>query len=344
MALTERQRKILQAIVEDYVATAEPVGSRTIARKYGLGVSPATIRNDMADLEEIGLLEQPYTSAGRIPSDQGYRYYVDQLMEKGTLSRSEQGYVLQRLHQRARVAEIAEGVTRVLAEVTHLTSLFLGPIWGGSVLQQVRLLPLSEDQALLVIFTSMGAIEHALIDLVPPVSTSELDKVSAIINNKLSGRTLDDVNRVTWQEIGSELARHRQLANTILEAVDEVLKSDVGRRVYLGGTLNIIEQPEFRDGERLRSMLSVLEREDLLYEVLTANIDENIGGNIEVTIGSENRHASMQECSLVTATYRVEGKVIGTIGILGPTRMQYARAVRAVEYVSGILSKALAGR
>lgn len=340
MYLDERKKKILQIVVQEYIATAEPVGSRTLARKYNLGVSPATIRNEMADLEEMGFLEQPHTSAGRIPSDLGYRYYVDYLMEKHQLTAEEQEFITQSLVTKLEaVEELIARTSEVLSAMTNLTGLALGPQWGGSVILHVELLPLVPQKALFLVVTNIGTIQHRFLDIPEEITARDLAIIGEVLTRHLRGFTLDTLRRVVLQEILEELASYRRVVRLVLEALEDSLAGGRAERIYLGGTLNILNQPEFRrDLEKVKGILNVLETEHLLRQLLLAEGS----GDLAVRIGGENKTLKMPYCSVVTASYRVGDQVVGAIGLLGPTRMEYARAVAMVEYTSAVLSEILA--
>ncbi|MGB9886029.1 MAG: heat-inducible transcriptional repressor HrcA [Moorellales bacterium] len=340
MHLDARKKKILQIVVQEYIATAEPVGSRTLARKYNLGVSPATIRNEMADLEEMGLLEQPYTSAGRIPSDLGYRYYVDYLMERQALTREEQEFITQSLITKLEaIEELIARTSEVLSSMTNLTGLALGPQWGKSVILHVELLPLVPQRALLLVVTNVGTIQHRFLDLPEEITARDLTVISRVLTRHLRGFTLETLRRKALQEIRDELASYQRVVRLVLEAVEEAMSGGRAERIYLGGTLNILNQPEFRrDLEKVKGILNLLETEHILRRLLL----EETEAEPAVRIGTENLAFNMPYCSVVTASYRVGDEVVGAIGLLGPTRMEYSRAVALVEYMSSLLSEIMA--
>lgn len=340
MQLDERKKKILQMVVHEYIATAEPVGSRTLARKYNLGVSPATIRNEMADLEEMGLLEQPHTSAGRIPSELGYRYYVDYLMERHQLTEEEKEFIARRLVAKLEaVEELLERTSEVLSSMTNLTALALGPQWGNSVVLHVDLLYLMPQKALLLVVTNVGTIQHRFLDLPEEINAEDLAVISDVLTRHLRGHTLDTVRWVVLRDIRDELASYRRVLGLVLDALEDATTGAKSDRVYLGGTLNILNQPEFRrDLEKVKGILNILEAEHLLKQLLL----EERKGELAIWIGAENKILNIPYCSVVTASCRVGDQVVGAVGLLGPTRMEYARAVAMVEYISSVLSEFMA--
>lgn len=338
LRIDERKQKVLEAIIKDYVATAEPVGSRTIARKYGLGVSPATIRNEMADLEEMGLIEQPHTSAGRIPSQRGYRYYVDHLMEKYDLTESEKSSISNSFARKIREIDLTIQETgRLLSQLTNYTSIVMGPVPLQKVISRIEFIPLQVGKIMLILVSDTGMVMHKILDMPESIEENDLHRISQALNLRLQGVMFDNIKRTLLQELRSELMRQRQLLATVLEILDEYLRSGGEEKIYLGGILNILNQPEFRNIERIKKLIAVLEEEDFLRELLA----EGEGEGVTVRIGDENRRQEFQDCSVVIANYEVGGRVVGRLGILGPTRMEYPRAVSVVEFVSRALSEVL---
>lgn len=337
MQMDERKKKVLQAIVLDYIATAEPVGSRTIARKFDLGVSSATIRNEMADLEDMGLIEQPYTSAGRIPSDSGYRYYVDCLMEKVCLSGDERNCIDTVVFQKInRLRELVQETSHLISELTNLTAVVLTPQQSNSPFHQVHLLPYRPAQAIMVVVRENGAVENHIIDVEEGLSADDLQHVTLVLNSKLKGLTFEQIKNSVLREIYLELAKQRDLISLALESLHPVLPEDHNGLV-LGGTLNMLNQPEFKDVDKLRGLLKIFEDSQGLKKILS----EAIGDGLTVRIGGENKLEEMQDCSLVTASFQVDGQVVGAIGVLGPTRMNYAKTVSLVDFITSNLSAAL---
>ena len=338
--LSERRKRILKAVVLNFIKSAEPVGSRTIARTYRIGLSSATIRNEMADLEEMGYLSQPHTSAGRIPSQKGYRYFVDHLMEPGKLSEEEEMKIAHflGLEKMCEIEEIIVSAARVLSEITNQTSLIMGPQFKKSAFKQLRILPLDEKRGLVVLITDTGFIKNRIINLNQTLSPVELQQVVNYLNQRLSGLTIDQVTSSLINELKRDLFRRLELLEQAIILLEESLKEEQQVRVFLGGTSNILNQPEFRDVDKIRRMLALFEQESLLFEIL----EEHLGDDgVVVKIGTENRYADIQECTLVTATYKINNKNIGTLGVLGPTRMNYSRIIGVVRCVVDKLNQSL---
>ncbi|MBZ4686782.1 MAG: heat-inducible transcriptional repressor [Clostridia bacterium] len=339
MPMDERKHRVLQAIIQDYITTAEPVGSRSIARKYDLGVSPATIRNEMADLEEMGYLEQPYTSAGRVPSDKGYRFYVDCIMEKDQLSEAEENFIkMQFAKKMEEIEEVIKKTSDLLSQLTQYTALVLGPNLSSSIFRYVQMSLIETGKALLVIVTQTGSVKHKIMDVPANFSQKDLNKVSMVLNSKLKGIAFEKVKKSVLDEIYNELIKEKILLETVLEILNNTLNNSNTENIFLGGTLNILNQPEFRDVEKIKSILGILEEKDILRKLMQYN--DKMDG-ITVKIGEENPFEEVRNCSLITATYHMNGEVVGSIGILGPTRMKYSKTIALVEYITQVLSNTL---
>lgn len=338
--LDERKRRVLQAIIDDYIDTASPVGSRTIARKYNLGVSPATIRNEMADLEELGYLEQPHTSAGRIPSDKGYRFYVDTLMDIRYLAEEEGRRIRQLYRQRVReIGWLIQQTTRVLAETTNYLALIRGPQVGRAAFRYFHLVPLFPGRALLVAVTETGLTETRVMELPGGITAEELAEVSSLINRSLD-QSFEKVKQKVVRQLRGELSRYRAAAQRALELLTEVMAfGEDEEHVYLGGTAHILNEPEFRDLDRVRRVFGVLEQARLVRRLLSIPVLE--GGPVAIRIGEEIEIEDMQDCSLVSAPYTVAGRFAGRIGVVGPKRMHYSRVVAVVREVARSLSEVL---
>ncbi|MGF7185478.1 heat-inducible transcriptional repressor [Desulfitispora alkaliphila] len=336
--MNERKKKILQAIIHDYTKTAEPVGSRTIARKYSLGVSPATVRNEMADLEDMGLIEQPYTSAGRVPSNVGYRYYVDCIMEKTELTEIEEAQISNQYKTKVKEIEnVIHNTGKLLSEITHYTAMVTTPEMGKKAVKRIQLIYLGPTQALAVIVLQSGLVSNRLMTIPQSVSEEDLNLISRVLNKNIQGETLDNIKRTVLQEIYADLIKQKKTLNMVMDILDESLGADESRdnKVYLDGTLNILNQPEFKDVEKIRSILGILNEEDTIRGLLGSNEDTGI----TIKIGSENKLEGFSDCSIITATYHIDGQVLGSVGLLGPTRMEYSKVVAFMEAITANLSE-----
>lgn len=338
MQLDERKRRILQAIVQDYIATAEPVSSRAICRRYNLGVSPATVRNEMADLEEMGYIEQPHTSAGRIPSDKGYRYYVDWLMEDRELDQAEKATIRAWYAKRMKeIEEIVSLTTQLLSRITNYTAMMLEPRLDGGKFKYLRLIPLAPTRALLLVVSTSGMVEHQLVEFSTSINPEDLERLSNELTDCVRGKSIQEIIGGNLSELQLQVTRQRQVLGEVLKLLKEALIDSHEEKVYLGGTSNILAQPEFKRADRLEALFGLFEDENHLRHLLREASDNQI----TVRIGEENLFDVIHDCSIVTATYRIGGRTVGTLGVLGPTRMQYSRVLPAVRYTTSVLSETL---
>jgi len=328
---------ILSAIVDDYVRSAEPVGSRSISKRGGVGYSPATIRNEMSDLEELGYLEQPHTSAGRIPSHKGYRYYVDNLLQTGELTQEEIAQLRNVLTDRLlEIEKVIQQAAIILSNLTNYTAIVLGPEVHNTSLRHLQLLPLSDNRAVAIIVTNTGHVEKKVVEIPEGLPVSEIERTVSILNAKLKGVPIVQLKAKLSTEIASELRKHVSRYEELIASIETALRGSEDGRVFFGGASNMLAQPEFRDVEKVKSILGVLEQTDTWIK-LFANVREGI----QVSIGTENSLKAISDCSLVTATYSLHGRTIGTIGVLGPTRMEYGKVIGLLERFSKDLSDAL---
>lgn len=339
MKMDERKQQILLAIIKDYIDTAEPVGSRTISRRYKLGVSAATIRNEMADLEDMGFIEQPHTSAGRIPSNLGYRYYVDCLMQREKLTEAEEGAIRNSYQDKVReVGEVLNRTGRLLANLTKYTALVQTPRIGISTVKHIQLVLMNPGQAMIIVVMDTGAVNHQIVSIPENITQEDLEQISRVLNAKLQGKTMGNIRMNLIKEIYFELAKHKHILDLAIDLMQDKFISVKEDRIYLEGVFNILNQPEFHNVEKVKVLLSLLEQEDKVKEILDQN-NQEIG--VAIKIGRENPQQEIQDCSMITATYQIGDRILGTIGVLGPTRMDYARVVTVVESMAKNLSYTL---
>lgn len=339
--IDERKRVILKAIVQEYILTAEPIGSRTLARRFDLGVSPATIRNEMADLEEMGLLIQPHTSAGRIPTDRGYRFYVDSLMDVSPLEKKEAESIRNnyRFMRQTEIEELIEETTKLLSLLTRHTSLVLSPRFKESFIRHVQIIPITTKMVLLLIVTDTGIIKNRMVYLPGNLSREELDEISSFLSHRLQGVAIEKIDETFIKRLERDLLSRFSLLDLVMDLMRTISSSKIhgDSKLYLGGTTNILEQPEFHDLEKVKMVLNILEHDDLLCQVLSKREKERLN----IFIGKENELKEIHDCTLITATYIVKGEAIGRIGILGPKRMEYPRVISIVDFVARMLSDLL---
>ncbi len=335
MELTERKLKILQAIISDYVKSAEPVGSRTLSKRFDLGISPATIRNEMSDLEEMGYLTHPHTSAGRVPSDKAYRLYVNHLMEKHELTQGEKNLIAERL--RANVSAFDETIkhaAKILSEITNLTSFAMTPSQNEDVLRFINLLPVDDNTVVLMIVSESGKISNTALRLKVPYTEEGLQILAKNMTYNYNGKKITDVltNHII-SNFESDIEAMSKLAENIMPNFMKTLEDMLNVNLYMDGLTNIFDIPEYNDLEKAKSFLSLLDKK----EDLTRKLMEREDGII-VTIGDENADDLMNDCSMITATYHVDGKMVGKIGVIGPTRMKYGEITSIIEYLTDNLS------
>ncbi len=329
--LDERQRELLRAVIREYIATAEPVASAALVRRYGLGVSSATVRNELALLEELGLLTHPHTSAGRVPTDLGYRFFIESLMPRPGIQPDEQLTVSHQFQQaRSNSADWLRLAASTLARLTSEASIVTRPSTSRSCLKHVEAVPINEHRVLLVAVLDGGDVQQQLVELRDPVSTEHLRRLSARLTAELAEKDLSAVRTVAAREAGAD----QELVATLARMLGEY---DGGRArdVYYDGIQNILVQPEFVESESVRDMLRLLEDRTRLADILPHELGAD---EVAVAIGSEHRLAPLRGFSLVFGRYGAGGGVVGYVGVVGPTRMDYARSIGAVRYVGSLMS------
>lgn len=336
--LNERKKKILQIIIEDYISSAEPVGSRTIARKYDLGLSPATIRNEMSDLELLGYLEQPHTSAGRIPSAQAYRFYVDALIEPGTLTDNDMALIDGWYNERRRnIDDIFQSTAKILSRMTQNVSMVLTNQQTIANFCYLKFLLLDSQHAILCIVADDGSIDTNVVDIPLGMSSEEMDYLAGKMSKLLEDRNLSDISVEILQNVHTDVVEDKLIFSSLLQAVRKMTGRRQEQKVFLGGTKQLLNQPEFRDVERVRNLLGILEEEKVLKDLLQGGEDSGL----KITIGSENKFTGIQDCSMVQATYRLNGQIVGTMAVLGPTRMEYGKVISVMDYLHKYLKTIL---
>ena len=339
-ALSERERSVLEAVIRTYVETAEPAGSRTVAKRYGLGVSPATIRNAMSDLEDKGYLFHPHTSAGRIPTDQAYRYYVDTLMQPLKLSMAEQRRVRRELRETegegGALAQLVRHAAQVLGLLTGDLGLAVAPKLEVAVLERIETALVSSEKVLLVLTLRGGLVRTIYVDLPVFMPAETLAAVTVVLNERMAGQTLSELRATLPERLRDAGAGDgsRELLNIVLQSADELLEP-AAEPVMLGNASVLASQPEFAESERLRGLLELTEQRQLLHQVLASREHESAPF---ITIGSEHGHPRLSPFTLVTSRYRM-GNLTGVVGVLGPTRMPYEKVAAIVEYTSRLMGE-----
>lgn len=337
--LNEREKSILRSIVQQFILTASPVGSRFIVKKYNIGFSPATVRNIMSDLEESGYINHPHTSAGRVPTDKGYRLYVDSLMEiselnlreKGIINKSFESEISETDHLLKIASQLMSQITRQIACVTY-------PKLDKGILQKIQLVSLTSTKLLVVLSIKSGLVRTITLEYNIEVKESQLTYIESVLNERLSGLTLNEI-RKTFKERFKDLdSSDKPIIRIFLDSVDKIfvdLKSE--DRIFLTGTKNFIRQPEFEDPEKFQSVIELIEDKDIIIHIMEKNKKAD---DIFISIGKENKDQKLEEYSLVTKEYNF-GETSGTLGIIGPKRMEYSKVVAIVDYIAKMLSDLL---
>jgi heat-inducible transcriptional repressor len=329
--LTDRRQAVLGLVVRQYIATATPVGSRTIVEQYGLGISSATIRNEMAYLEEQGYLTHPHTSAGRVPTEKGYRYFVERLMGEAELPLAEQRTIRHQFHQaRLDLEQWMRLAAAVLARTAHSTSLVAAPTVAQCRFKHLELIAAHGSQALLVLVLMEGMVKQQVLTLAPPVAQEALHQIANRLNDLFTSLSADQIVASSYQLAPLE----EQIANLVIEMMEEAEARSSGE-IYRDGLMNIFRQPEFSEIENVRPIIRILEEQGLLEAILAEVLSSS---GVQVIIGGEGRWDELSECSIVLAPYGEAGRAMGALGVLGPMRMRYGRAISTVRYVADLLS------
>ena len=330
MQLDDRKTKILYAIIKTYLETGEPVGSRTISKYADLNLSSATIRNEMSDLEEMGYIVQPHTSAGRIPSDKGYRFYVDQMMEYKEREVAEMKELM--IQKQDKMEQILKQVVKVLANNTNYATMITAPQYHRTKLKFIQLSVISESQMLAVVVTEGNVVKNKMLHMEHRLDNETVLKLNILLNTSLNGLTMEQINLGTIAKLKEQAGIHSEVVNSVLDAVAEAIRmDDEDLEIYTSGATNIFKYPELSDNERARELISAFEEKKQLVNLVaeTMNSEENTG--IQVYIGNESPMQNMKDCSVVTAAYELGDGMKGTIGIIGPKRMDYDRVVSALK-------------
>ena len=330
--LDNRKRKILQAIVEEYIETAEPVSSKSLVERHGIDYSSATIRNDMAELEKIGLLDKPHASAGRIPSAQGYRYYVDELLNYNDISIQEIKYIQSQLETKInQIEDLTKIATSTLSEITHYTSVGIGTRVSSQNIQEVKFVLLVSRLLMSVILTENGLIKETIIKFDEDITQDQVDTLTYLFNNKLKGRPLTQIDKPMEEYMHSEMSNILKVVKPVLEQISKALNEDIP--VYMEGANKSFDLPEFKSLDIAKNFVNILDTDKTkqMIDVLSSGNDQD---EINVYIGNENIDKALKDFSIITFKHREKGKDLGTIAIIGPTRMDYSKVISAMKYLS----------
>ena len=324
--LDNRKKKVLQAIVEEYINTAEPVSSNALTKKEGLDYSSATIRNEMADLEKAGFLDKTHTSSGRVPSEKGYRYYVDELLKDDNISREEIKYISEKLETKVNeIEELTKITANTISEVTHYTTVSIGPKATSQLIEEIKFVLLGNRMMLAVILTDSGLVKETIIKFDEDINERQVETMTYMFNNKLKHQPID---RPLEEFLYDEMTYSVNVIKPVIEQIKKVLEED--EKIYLEGANKSFDLPEFNSLEVAKNFINVLDTKDLVTDMLNTGFAEDIN----VYIGEENQKEELKDFSVVTFKHKMNGKDLGTIGIIGPKRMDYSKVISVMKYIN----------
>ena len=332
MELSERKVKILQAIIRNYLETGEPVGSRTISKYTDLNLSSATIRNEMSDLEEMGYILQPHTSAGRIPSDKGYRLYVDTMMEQKDREIEEMKEVM--VQKEDKMDQLLKQVAKLLAVNTNYASMITTPTIHTNKLKFIQLSRVDVNQLLAVVVVEGNVIKNNIIHTAEELDDETLLKLNILLNTHLNGLALEEINLGMISSLKQQAGIHSEIVADVIDAIAESIHAEEDLEVYTSGANNIFRYPELADQQKASSIINTFEEKQLLTELVQENLSDDNNTRIQVYIGEETPIQSMKDCSVVTATYELGEGMRGTIGIIGPKRMDYDKVIGTLKTIT----------
>ena len=332
--LDDRKKKVLQAIVEEYINTAEPVSSKAIVENYGLNYSSATIRNEMASLEKSGYLEKTHTSSGRIPSEKGYRLYVDELLKDDDISLEEIKYISSKLETKVNeIEDLTKIATSTISEVTHYTTVSIGPSVNYQIIKEIKFVLLGSRMLMAVILTDTGMVKETIIKFDEDITEKQVETLNYMFNNKLKGEPIEKIDRPLEEYLFDEMTYSVKVIKPIIEQIKKVLAED--ETLYLEGANKSFELPEFNSLEVAKNFINILDTKELMSDMLNSGFAQDIN----VYIGEENEKDELKDFSIVTFKHKVGDKDLGTIGIIGPKRMDYSKVISVMKYISKKLNQ-----
>ena len=327
--LDERKKKVLQAIVEEYINTAEPVSSNALTSNHGLECSSATIRNEMAELEKKGFLDKTHTSSGRIPSAKGYRYYVDELLNDNDISKEEIKYISSKLETKVNeIEELTKITANTISEVTHYTTVSIGPKATAQLIEEIKFVLLGSRMMMAVILTDTGLVKETIIKFDEDINQKQIETINYMFNHKLKGEPLETIDRPLEEYLFDEMIYSVKVIKPIIEQIKKVLEEE--DKIYLEGANKFFDLPEFNSLEVAKNFVNILDEKELMADMLNSGFAEDIN----VYIGEESNKDELKEFSIVTFKHKVNGKDLGTIGIIGPKRMDYSKVISVMKYIN----------
>jgi len=337
--LSKRNKNILTSLINEYILTAEPVGSRKIAKKYNINLSSATIRNVMSDLEEMGLLHQPHTSAGRVPTERALRFYVNSILKVRSLNPVEKKRIRMRYKfSELEASDIIKQTSEVLSTLSHHMSLVSAPKLIGTILKHIEFIKISGNRILVIFVSQSGFVQNRIIEECEDVSQGELDKYTNYLNEILVGLSLEEVKAKIEEEMKKEKIIYDQLLSKALQLSRKALGKETETELYVEGQVNLLEFPEFAEVEKMKTFFHTLEEKSLLLRLLDKTMEAD---GVQIFIGSETELIDIKECSIISSSYRHGKNVIGALGIIGPTRMDYLKLIPIVEYSAQLVTEFL---
>ena len=332
--IDDRKKRVLQAIIEEYINTAEPVSSKSIVENYGLNYSSATIRNEMASLEKSGYLEKTHTSSGRVPSEKGYRLYVDELLKDDNISLEEVKYISSKLETKVNeIEDLTKIATSTISEVTHYTTVSIGPSVNFQIIKEIKFVLLGSRMLMAVILTDTGMVKETIIKFDEDISEKQVETLNYMFNNKLKGEPIEKIDRPLEEYLFDEMTYSVKVIKPIIEQIKRVLAED--DKIYLEGANKSFELPEFNSLEVAKNFINILDTKELMSDMLNSGFAQDIN----VYIGEENEKDELKDFSIVTFKHKVGDKDLGTIGIIGPKRMDYSKVISVMKYVSKKLNE-----
>lgn len=330
--LNDRKKKILQAIVDEYVETAEPVSSGVLCDKHGMDYSSATIRNEMAELEKEGYLSKVHTSSGRVPSAKGYRLYVNELLKEQNLSLEETKFIKSQLENKVdEIEELTKITTNTLSEITHYTTVAIGPRTTEQIIEEIKFVLLGTRMLMCVIVTDGGLVKETIIKFNEDIREEQVQNLNSIFNSKLKGKPLEKIDKPLEEYIFSELNYSVEVIKAIINQINKIIEEE--EKIYYEGANKVFEQPEFQDVQMAKNFINILDRKDLVMDLLNSEFTDDIN----VYIGDENADDDLQDFSIITFKQRINDKEMGTIGIIGPKRMDYSKVIAVMKYIKGLM-------
>lgn len=327
--MDERKKKILQAVIDEYVNTAEPVSSSALVEKYGLNYSSATVRNELADLEKNGYLDKTHTSSGRVPSEKGYRFYVDELIKEDDISLEEMKYIQEKLSTKVNeIQDLAKIATTTLSEITHYTTVSIGPKTEYQLIEEIKFVLLGSRMLMVVIVTDSGLVKETIIKYDEDVTQSQVETLNNLFNTKLKGKPLSKIDKPMEEYIFSEINYSINVIRPIIDQINKIVEES--EAIYLEGAKKSFDLPEFKSLELAKNFVNVLDEKELMLDIL----DSGVAKDINVYIGDENDKEELKDFSVVTFKHSVGNKEMGTIGIIGPKRMNYSKVISVMKYIS----------